>query len=49
MQLSGPFRSELSFPTGGYKKGEREGMEGQTTVPTAADYYIRRFISVWVK
>lgn len=24
-------------------------MEGQTTMLTAAGYYIRRFVSIWVK
>lgn len=51
MHLSGPFRSELDFQRAeeGYKREEREGIEGQTTMPTATDYYIRRFVSVWVK
>lgn len=33
----------------GYKKEEREGIKGQTMMSTPADYYIRRFVSVWVK
>lgn len=52
MHLSGPFRSELHFlqpAEEGYKKEEGEGMKGQTMISTAADYYIRRFVSVWVK
>ena len=52
MQWSGPSPSELSFQLAevAYKKEERKGVEGQTTMHTsiAADY-IRRSVSVRVK
>lgn len=47
-----PVSVRVEFPTGGggYKKEERKGMEGQTTMHTsiAADY-VRRSVSVRVK